>query len=61
MMLILVNERKLFLSHRYAKEVVLFVCLFLDSNANDSCLSEKKTTEAVLLCCGTLISFVFNI
>ena len=34
---------------------------FLDSNANDFCLLEKITTEAVLLCCVTLISLVFNI
>lgn len=34
---------------------------FPDSNANDFCLLEKITTEAVLLCCVTLISLVFNI
>lgn len=34
---------------------------FSDSNANDFCLLEKITIDVVLLCCRTLISFVFNI
>lgn len=34
--------------------------IFPDSNANDFCLLEKITIEAVLLCYRTLISFVFS-